>query len=43
MKEKYELAYDDYISGMKYKDIAAKYGVSVSAVSQVLEKPILER
>lgn len=32
MKEKYELAYDDYISGMKYKDIAAKYGVSVSAV-----------
>ena len=32
MKEKYELAYDDYISGMKYKDIAAKYDVSVSAV-----------
>jgi len=32
LKEKYELAYDDYISGMKYKDIAAKYGVSVSAV-----------
>lgn len=30
--EKYELAYKDYLSGMKYKDIAAKYGVSVSAV-----------
>ena len=32
MKEKYELAYEDYISGMKYKDIASKYGVTVSAV-----------
>lgn len=32
MKEKWELAYDDYISGMKYKDIATKYGVSISAV-----------
>lgn len=32
MKEKYELAYEDYLAGMKYKDIAAKYGVSVSAV-----------
>ena len=32
MKEKYELAYRDYLDGMKYKDIAAKYGVSVSAV-----------
>ena len=32
MKEKYELAYQDYLDGMKYKDIAAKYGVSVSAV-----------
>lgn len=31
-KEKYELAYQDYLDGMKYKDIAAKYGVSVSAV-----------
>lgn len=30
--EKYELAYDDYLSGMKYKEIAAKYGVTVSAV-----------
>ena len=30
--EKYELAYQDYLDGMKYKDIAAKYGVSVSAV-----------
>lgn len=32
MKEKHELAYEDYLTGMKYKDIAAKYGVSVSAV-----------
>lgn len=32
MKEKWELAYDDYLSDMKYKDIASKYGVSVSAV-----------
>jgi len=31
LKEKYELAYQDYLDGMKYKDIA-KYGVSVSAV-----------
>lgn len=30
--EKHELAYQDYLDGMKYKDIAAKYGVSVSAV-----------
>lgn len=30
--EKHELAYQDYLNGMKYKDIAAKYGVSVSAV-----------
>lgn len=32
MKEKWELAYDDYLSGMKYKEIANKYGVSISAV-----------
>lgn len=32
MKEKYELAYRDYLDGMKYKDIAAKYDVSVSTV-----------
>lgn len=32
MKEKWELAYKDYLEGMKYKDIAAKYGVSISAV-----------
>lgn len=32
MKEKWELAYNDYLEGMKYKDIAAKYGVTVSAV-----------
>ena len=32
MKEKYELAYEDYLSGMKYKDIAAKYGVTINTV-----------
>lgn len=32
MKEKWEPAYKDYLEGMKYKDIAAKYGVSISAV-----------
>lgn len=32
MKEKWELAYSDYLNGMKYKDIAAKYSVSISAV-----------
>lgn len=30
--EKHELAYKDYLEGMKYKDIAAKYDVSISAV-----------
>lgn len=29
---KYELAYDDYLDGMKYKDITVKYGVTVSIV-----------
>lgn len=32
MKEKHELAYEDYKNGMKQKDIADKYEVSVSAV-----------
>lgn len=32
MKEKWELAYEDYLSGMKRKDIAAKYDVSVNTV-----------
>lgn len=32
MKEKYELAYEDYLSGMKYKDIAAKYSVTINTV-----------
>lgn len=30
--EKWELAYDDYVNGMKYKDIAEKHGVSVNTV-----------
>lgn len=30
--EKWEKAYGDYLTGMKYKDIAKKYGVSESAV-----------
>ena len=28
----YELAYEDYKNGMKYKQIAEKYDVSLSAV-----------
>ncbi|MFR7589809.1 MAG: terminase small subunit, partial [Longibaculum sp.] len=30
--EKYELAYDDYVAGMKYKEIAAKYEVTINTV-----------
>lgn len=32
MNDKQELAYKDYLNGMKYKDIAKKYDVSLSAV-----------
>lgn len=32
MKENWELAYEDYKSGMKRKDIAAKYQVSINTV-----------
>ncbi|CAM5244137.1 Terminase OS=Lysinibacillus sphaericus OX=1421 GN=LS41612_10760 PE=4 SV=1 [Lysinibacillus sphaericus] len=32
MAEKYQLAYQDYKSGMKQKDIAAKYNVSINTV-----------
>ena len=32
MKDKHELAYEDYIAGMKYKDIAAKYDVTINTV-----------
>lgn len=32
MKEKHELAYDDYVAGMKYKEIAAKYDVTINTV-----------
>lgn len=32
MKEKYELAVVDYLDGMKFKDIAVKYEVSLSTV-----------
>ncbi|MCE5221862.1 MAG: helix-turn-helix domain-containing protein, partial [Clostridium sp.] len=31
-KEKYELAEEDYIKGMKYKEIADKYEVSLNTV-----------
>ena len=31
-KKKYELAEIDYMAGMKYKDIAKKYGVSINTV-----------
>ena len=32
MAEKYELAYSDYKAGMKQKEIAAKYDVSINTV-----------
>lgn len=32
MAEKYELAEIDYMAGMKYKDIASKYGVTINTV-----------
>ncbi|SHM53718.1 Sigma-70, region 4, partial [Eubacterium callanderi] len=32
MPDTRDLAYQDYLDGMKYKDIAKKYGVSLSAV-----------
>lgn len=32
MAENYELAYEDYKNGMKQKDIAAKYNVSINTV-----------
>lgn len=31
-KQNYELAEEDYISGMKYKEIAEKYNVSINTV-----------
>ena len=31
-KAKHELAYEDYLAGMKRKDIAAKYGVSLNTI-----------
>ena len=32
VKQNYELAYEDYRAGMKYKEIADKYGVTVNTV-----------
>lgn len=32
MKETWELAYEDYVSGMKYKEIAQKYDVTLNTV-----------
>ena len=32
MSEQWEIAYEDYQAGMKYKDIAEKYGVSLNTV-----------
>ncbi|WP_455796434.1 RNA polymerase sigma factor [Clostridium butyricum] len=31
-KQNYELAEEDYINGMKYKEIAEKYNVSINTV-----------
>ncbi len=32
MAEKHIQAYKDYVKGMKYKDLAEKYGVSVNTI-----------
>jgi phage terminase small subunit len=32
LKEKYELAYEDYLAGMKQKEIAKKYGTTINTV-----------
>ena len=32
LKPNYELAYEDYLKGMKYKEIAEKYGVTINTV-----------
>ena len=32
VKQNYELAEIDYMNGMKYKEIAAKYNVSINTV-----------
>lgn len=32
MKENWELAYEDYLNGMKYKEIAEKYNVTLNTV-----------
>ena len=32
VKQNYELAENDYITGMKYKEIAEKYGVTINTV-----------
>lgn len=32
MKEKYELAYEDYLAGMKQKEIAKKYDTTINTV-----------
>ena len=38
-----EGAYDDYMAGMKYKDIAAKYGVSINTVKSWHRRYLWER
>ncbi len=34
MAEKYIQAHKDYLKGMKYKDLAEKYGVSVTSLNR---------
>lgn len=41
MNEKAELAYEDYIKGLKYKDIADKHNVSVSTVKKYALKQVM--
>lgn len=35
MAEKHIQAYKDYVKGMKYKDLAEKYGVSVNTIKSL--------
>ncbi|QRZ94155.1 phage terminase small subunit [Bacillus sp. LJBS06] len=43
MAEKYIQAYKDYVKGMKYKDLAEKYGVSVNTIKSWKQRHGWER
>lgn len=43
MAEKHIQAYKDYVKGMKYKDLAEKYGVSVNTIKSWKQRHGWER